>query len=175
VTLPPFLTRPLAWALGPVALGVVLLAFVIGAPLTRCAPPAREEERREVRAELHQVEQEQRQDERAKVRHVETRTERRPGGGVVIVRTEDERTEARSTSATARTTEASAAERDLRVIVRERPSWRVTAQAGWATTRPTIRPEIYGAEVSRRIVGPAWLGVWARTDKTAGVSLAVEW
>lgn len=56
-----------------------------------------------------------------------------------------------------------------------RPSWRLAAQAGWKWDAPSLQPSIYGGEVSRRIVGPVWLGAWARTDSTAGVSLALEW
>ena len=29
-------------------------------------------------------------------------------------------------------------------------------------------------EVSGRVAGPVWAGAWAKTDKTAGVTLALE-
>jgi hypothetical protein len=53
--------------------------------------------------------------------------------------------------------------------------WRLSATAGWALSSPSLRPSLYGAELSRRMLGPVWLGAWARTDGSAGLSLAVEW
>lgn len=60
------------------------------------------------------------------------------------------------------------------VTVREtiRPDWRASVQL-----RPT-GVVFAGAEVSRRILGPAWLGAWGRPDGTYGtygVSIAMEW
>lgn len=155
-----------------VVLGVALVALTV---VRACSPPERVEERREATAEMHEERAEETHEARELVRHVETREERRPDGGVVIVRVEDEREASAATSTASATTDATASEREVRVVERVRPSWRVSAQAGWSITRPALQPELYGAEVSGRIGGPVWLGVWARTDKTAGVSLAVEW
>lgn len=173
--------RSLAWLRGlhadPTCVAVAVLglgALLIGLRAA-CRPPERVEERREVVEEVRQLEEEHRQEETATVRHVETREERRPDGAVTIVRVEDERTEAAATVERERQADARAELREVKVTERARPSWRVSAQAGWSITRPSIRPELYGAEVSRRIVGPLWLGVWGRADRTAGVSLAMEW
>lgn len=57
----------------------------------------------------------------------------------------------------------------------ERASWRVGASAAWDLRALELRPSLFGAEVSRRLAGPVWLGAYARTDKTAGLTLAVEW
>jgi hypothetical protein len=166
----------------PVAASVALLGlFVLVAPLTRCGPkpPAREEKRTEATAELREestaaAELEER---RATVRHVETREERRPDGAVITTRTEDERedTHAAAVVGAASTTHAIASERTVIVREQARPSWRLTAAAGWKLDAPELRPQVYGLDVSRRVAGPVWLGAWARTDRTAGVSLAVEW
>lgn len=55
-----------------------------------------------------------------------------------------------------------------------RASWRISASAGWRLDSLALRPAIYGGEVSRRILGPVWLGAWAKTDSTAGMSLGLE-
>jgi hypothetical protein len=61
--------------------------------------------------------------------------------------------------------------------------WRVGLQAGLTTsptrvTAPTllfpIIPVDAGLSLERRIVGPVWGGAWVNTDKSAGLSLAVE-
>lgn len=56
-----------------------------------------------------------------------------------------------------------------------RPTWRLAAQAGWSFDAKALRPSIFGGELSRQVLGPLWLGAWARTDSTAGLSLALEW
>jgi hypothetical protein len=55
-----------------------------------------------------------------------------------------------------------------------RPGWRGAFSAGWGPDL-TAHPSTYGGELSRRLIGPVWVGVWGRTDKTGGVSLALEW
>jgi hypothetical protein len=166
----------------PVAAAVALLgAAVLVAPLTRCGPqpPAREETRMEASAELHEASAAAAAVEkrRATVRHVETREERRPDGAVITTRTEDEREDTHAAAVVGAATASHASATERTVIVREqaRPSWRLTAAAGWKLDAPAQRPQVYGLDVSRRVAGPVWLGAWARTDRTAGVSLAVEW
>lgn len=92
-------------------------------------------------------------------------------GGSSSTATASARTDTAHVDAT-RTTDT---ERKAEVVtVREtiRPSWRVAAQ---------LRPAgavFAGVEVSRRILGPAWLGAWGRPDGTYGtygVSVGVEW
>jgi hypothetical protein len=61
-----------------------------------------------------------------------------------------------------------------RVVESARPGWRVSVAAGWDAEALSLRPETYGVEVSRRVAGTVWLGAWARTDRTGGVSVAVE-
>lgn len=80
--------------------------------------------------------------------------------------TDTSHTDATRTAETDRKTET--------VTVREtvRPDWRLAAQLRPAGT------VFAGAEVSRRILGPAWLGAWGRPDGTYGtygVSVGFEW
>lgn len=176
-----------AWSSLSADLRTVLLVLVGVAALlaarscSRPPPPAREEVRTEATRDresfarlLAQLEER---------RHVETattttRTDTRPDGRRVVTVTERRRVAQTDTSARS---SADVGERErqvvteVRTVERARSSWRVGAAAGWSITRPALRPELYGVDLSRRVVGPVWLGAWARTDKTAGVSLAVEW
>ena len=75
----------------PRALLALGALFFVAAPLTRCVPPVRVEERAvkvfDERAQLDATTA----TTAARARHVETRTERRPDGTVTRVRVEDER------------------------------------------------------------------------------------
>ena len=62
---------------------------------------------------------------------------------------------------------------ESKVTDNARPGWRLSLGAGWSAVQP--RPDSYRLELSRRLVGTVWLGAWASTDKTAGLSLAMEW
>ena len=62
-----------------------------------------------------------------------------------------------------------------KVTTNARPGWRVSAAAGWDPKALTLKPEVYEGRVERRVLGTVWLGAWGRTDKTAGVSVGIEW
>ncbi len=156
--------------------------FVVAAPLSRCAPPARVEERAarvfDERAQLDATTA----TTTARARHVETRTERRPDGTVTRVRVEDEHEGTSVSSATRATEAAHASETTVRVVGRARPSWRATVAAGWrpsdAARVLVAAPPVLRVEVSRRVLGPASLGVWCsrdRGDYSAGLALGWEW
>jgi hypothetical protein len=55
-----------------------------------------------------------------------------------------------------------------------RPGYRVGVAAGWDPGRLSLRPSVYGVDVSRRLVGTIWAGAWGRTDKTFGINVALE-
>jgi hypothetical protein len=55
-----------------------------------------------------------------------------------------------------------------------RPGWRVSVAAGWNPNRLSLDPSVYDLRVERRVFGTLWLGAFARTDKTGGLSLAME-
>lgn len=160
---------------------VALVTFLGARACSRPPPPARETTTTEANADRQTfarllAELEERRHEEAQT--TTTRTDTRPDGRrvvTVVERRQVAQTEtAAHASADVRQVEHETV-REVREVVRERPSWRVGAAAGWSITRPTLRPELYGVDLSRRIAGPVWLGVWARTDRTAGVSVAVEW
>jgi hypothetical protein len=160
-----------------VALGLGAL-FCASGVLRRCAPaaPAVVETRHAATAEVRQVETAQVEARRAEVRHVVTRTERRPDGGETVTVEETERSDAAAVSVTAGSLAARAEERtEVVTVTAPRPSWRVGVTAGWEIAAPQARPSVYGLDVSRRVAGPVWLGAWARTDRTAGVTVAAEW
>jgi hypothetical protein len=62
----------------------------------------------------------------------------------------------------------------VRVEEAGRPGWRVGASAGWDPGRLSLKPNTYGLDVSRRLIGTIWFGAWGRTDKTFGLNLALE-
>lgn len=76
-----------------------------------------------------------------------------------------------SSSSSERTTE-------LKQTPSSPPSWRVAALAGLSARGP-----VYGAEVSRRLGGPLWVGAWLLVPSptgpvlvpAGGAMLAVEW
>jgi hypothetical protein len=167
--------------LAAATLGAALLV----AQLARCGPrPGPELEREKLRTETTAEKREERaaasatEHRQATVRHVETRTERRPDGVEVTTRTEDERTAAVVVAGEVNVVHALERGRTELQLERgstARPRWRVAGAAGWRLDAPELRPQLYGLDVSRRVAGPLWLGAWARTDRTAGISLAVEW
>jgi hypothetical protein len=175
------------WASLSTDLRTVLLVLVGAVALlaarscSRPPPPTREVETREATADretfariLAQLE-ERRHEE---VQTTATRTDTRPDGRKVVTIIERRRVAQVNTSAaSAADVHAVAHEttREVREVERARPSWRLGASAGWSLTRPQLRPELLGVDLSRRVAGPVWLGAWARTDRTAGVALAVEW
>jgi len=59
---------------------------------------------------------------------------------------------------------------------RERAAgWRSSVAAGWDPDALALRPEVYEGRVERRVLGTLWLGVFGRSDKTGGLSAAMEW
>lgn len=173
-----------SWLVGGV---LVALAGAVVA-LDRCAdPPARAEERREATTDAASVREllttlEARRDTVRTTR----RTDRHPDGREVVTETE-ERTQATSA---ARGEERAAAE--VRQVVSEsreverRASWRLQLGAGYLVTDLRANaaaalggvPPVMRVDVSRRLVGPVWLGAFGervRSDYAAGLSLAVEW
>lgn len=88
-------------------------------------------------------------------------------GPVTVDRRQDRAGESKETGSSAIVSE--------RVTKAARPDWRASVLAGWDADAPSLRPETYGVEVSRRVVGTVWLGAWARTDRTGGVAVAMEW
>jgi hypothetical protein len=87
-------------------------------------------------------------------------------GPVTVDRSQDRAGESKETGSSAVVSE--------RVTKAARPGWRASVLAGWDADAPSLRPETYGVEVSRRVVGTVWIGAWARTDRTGGLSLALE-
>lgn len=59
-----------------------------------------------------------------------------------------------------------------RLVEGARPGWRIEASAGWELSE---NPGQFGVELSRRLGGPWWVGVEARSDKSAALLVAVEW
>ena len=62
-----------------------------------------------------------------------------------------------------------------RVTENGRPGWRASVAAGWDPDALALRPEVYEGRVERRVLGTLWLGVFGRSDKTGGLSAAMEW
>lgn len=169
------LARRAAGPAAGLAIGCALGALLVA----RCrpSPPAREERASQVAAVAsHSAELVQAVDVHRTTERETTRTDSRPDGRrVVTVTRETSRADEAGRSSSSATGSSSVEARERTVIVRERPGWRLGAAAGWELARPTLRPVVYGADLSRRVAGPLWLGAWARTDGAAGLSLAVEW
>jgi hypothetical protein len=83
-------------------------------------------------------------------------------------------TETAADSAGSSSAAASSVGVSSRVVESARPGWRLSVAAGWDAEALTLRPGLYGVEVSRRVAGTVWVGAWARTDRTGGISAALE-
>lgn len=62
-------------------------------------------------------------------------------------------------------------EKDSKVLDSLKPQWKATGLYGY--NFHDLRT-VYGASVDRRIIGPVFAGVWGNTDRTAGVSVSLE-
>lgn len=63
------------------------------------------------------------------------------------------------------------------IVATYRPEWRLSLLAGASLQTPALPlagPLVVGVEVSRRVLGPVWVGVWGLTAGAAGVSIGVE-
>jgi hypothetical protein len=103
-----------------------------------------------------------------------TVTKREPGGTVYVTETTDRllSSDLELDLGWKRETDAKG-ETKQTVTTTARPSWRLDGQAGWSSLSPA--PDLYGIGISRRVAGTLWVGGWARTDKTAGLGVALEW
>jgi hypothetical protein len=105
---------------------------------------------------------------------VVTVTKREPGGTVYVTETRDSLLDSDLELDLGWHRESETkAETKTTTTTRSQPSWRLDAQAGWSRLSPA--PDIYGIGISRRIAGTLWVGGWARTDKTAGLGVGLEW
>jgi hypothetical protein len=115
----------------------------------------------------------------AKARHVETTTVKKPTGEVVITRVEDTKTDTHSTdTASGSASGATQAQTDTvatskTVTTYSQPRIRL-AYTPWIDLAHPLAGLTHGGEVDYRFLGPLQAGVWARTDKTAGLAFAVE-
>jgi hypothetical protein len=158
----------------------VLLALVAAFLGGRFSAPARVEEKVRVETKIQTVTEWKDRVVEKRVAgpvRVRTITIEKPGGERVVERVVERgpvttETAADLSGSTAVTASSEAA--SSRVVESARPGWRLSVSAGWAPERLTLRPEVYGVEVSRRVVGTVWLGAWARTDRTGGLVLAME-
>jgi hypothetical protein len=105
---------------------------------------------------------------------VVTVTKREPGGTVYVTETTDRLLSSDLELDLEWSREAeSKGEAKATTTTTSRPSWRLDGQAGWSRLSPA--PDIYGIGISRRVAGTLWVGGWARTDKTAGLGVGLEW
>lgn len=107
------------------------------------------------------------------------RTVTRPSGEVVstatreTVRTSDAKASSQEAKreAEVRYVDRIVEKETIKVVEAERATWSIGARAGLSSGPRAV----YGAEASRRIVGPLWLGAYVTTAKEAGLMLRVEW
>jgi hypothetical protein len=158
----------------------VLLALVAAFLGGRFAAPVRVEEK--VRVETKTVTVTEWKDRVIEKRvagpvRVRTITIEKPGGERVVERIVERgpvTTETAAESAGQSSSAASSVGVSERVVESARPGWRLSVAAGWAPEALSLRPGLYGVEVSRRVAGTVWIGAWAKTDRTGGLVLAME-
>lgn len=95
------------------------------------------------------------------VQNKDVRTERRiesPDGTVETIITEDK--------SVIRTKGKKRSEVKIEAL---RPKWRVGVQKALSP-----EPDLFGANLSRRVLGNLWVGVYARTDQEVGLSISYD-
>jgi len=73
-------------------------------------------------------------------------------------------------------TDTVATSEKTREVTYRRPQWKLTGMAGFDTDTSdftSVKP-IYGAAVERRLLGPIFVGAWGLSNRTFGVSVALE-
>ena len=61
----------------------------------------------------------------------------------------------------------------VKTITNAAPKWYFDVNAGWALNSNFSPSPVWGVGVSRRIVGPIWIGVWGNTQRLAGVGVGL--
>ena len=107
------------------------------------------------------------------VREVERIVER-PGAERVVTRWIERGPVTTDTAADA-SSSTSAQSSASKVTTPTRPDWRASVAAGWDPRALALKPEVYEGRLERRVLGTVWLGVWGRTDRTAGLAIGMEW
>jgi hypothetical protein len=69
------------------------------------------------------------------------------------------------------TTNTSMTDKTSETITNVKPQWKATGLLGYNVS--TFQ-KVYGAEIDRRIIGPIFIGAWANTQQTGGVSVSIE-
>lgn len=115
-------------------------------------------------------------------RHVETRTEKKPTGEVIVTRVEDSGSETKKSGTEDKAGESAgktaSVSESSKVTEYGRPGWRVSAMGAWDPGRPLGTPDLLGLEAQRRLFWTLWAGpvVFRVADRTyLGLSLALEW
>lgn len=167
------------------AAGLLLLA--LGGVIGRYTAPVRVEERERVVTKTVEVQAKQKEETSVQSATDHQRDEtnwryryvKRPDGRVEVTASSERKSGAeKETRREEARKEIQIEYRDVevavekvRIVETEKARWAVTAGAGLSTGLRTT----YRGEVGRRMVGPLWVGIWADTTKTAGVSLRLEW
>lgn len=179
-----------------IAVGVVLLALLLGYGGGRYAQPAKVVEKEKIVTKVEtKIEYQDRvvtKIEYVKVQekhqHVETTTTKKPDGEVVTTTKTDTDTDTNVHKDTDKVEEKVVYKDRIvqQVVEKEKlvlrqPDWRLAAGVGVSIPHYLNQPDVgisipYGlvvqAEADRRIIGPVWLGVFGNTQGTAGLMLS---
>jgi len=114
-------------------------------------------------------------------KHVETRTEKKPTGEVIVTRVEDSGSETKKSGTEDKAGESAAKVATVseteKVTDYGRPGWRVSAMGAWSPGLTLGTPQLWGLEVQRRLFWTIWAGgVGIRVaDRTyLGLSVGME-
>lgn len=164
---------------------LVLLVALIGVSIGRYTAPTRIEERERVVTKTVEVAAKQKDESRVEAESTSERTATR--WTVHEVHHRDGTMERTASAETGRSSETAArtaeAKREtevryvdkfidresIKIVEAKAATWSIGARAGVLGGSRAV----YGAEASRRIIGPLWAGIYATTAKEAGV--AIRW
>lgn len=117
----------------------------------------------------------------AKHQEVTTTTTKGPDGTVTVTKHATTDTQTKTATNTKKSSSKKEESKTFQFSLERRdlPDWRASGLVGWDVGSlrldPSgLAPKVYGIEVDRRIIGTVWGGVWGMSNKTAGLSVSVE-
>jgi hypothetical protein len=164
--------------------GVEVLALVAAFTGGRYSKPTetRVETKVEYRDKIVEVEKKNVNKDIKKRVETKTTTTENPDGTktTTVTKVEDTTDHSKTTVDKNKTETHEGKSEELKLEKRELPNWRVAGKVGFDIGKLQVASldlktnMVYGVELNRRLFSTVWVGAWGMSNKTAGLSLAIE-